>query len=413
MKKKYLLVSILSVFLFSYGNASTFFSGYAGGKASLSLDNTKQVSNPDFPEIINLKLQAFFASQFNFTQNAWSHLEFSIDTDNLVSETIFKKTPAEFQIDELSFVLRAPILSSTNYFSFYLGTYDPIGSDIFLQRYLNSEPIASKITDSWLGMANTILYPHWGVGMADIVRINNLPIAAGAYFYINHENNHGDENYYQPIIDFRFACLFRYITLDFSGGIGAPIISNPGNGYISAIDRINAHFGTTMLIGNRFTTSLFFQGGLYNLEFTETSFTPEDLYLLFEPRFNLGNIKAHLALFSLPQKTVKSLFYVDDSLGMNLNIFTDNLILFSKEYSTGCHFAIGLEDKNLIDIISESINGSMDTAAYTSALDIVVSPYISTYLFSGLLHLQGKIRPLRFTNWKNPISIDIGYKTQF
>ena len=95
--------------------ASTFFSGYAGGKLNFSGNSNSEAFDPD------LQLQAFFASQFNFTENSWAHLEFSVDTEDLLTESIFENTNAAFQLDELSYIIRGNLTNSTNYFSAFMG----------------------------------------------------------------------------------------------------------------------------------------------------------------------------------------------------------------------------------------------------------------------------------------------------
>ena len=214
MKTKH-FISILAAFFLTAGLfAATSFSGYAGGKLNYS-------ANPEYTDEYNpdLKLQAFFAGQFNFSQNMWSHLEFTINTQDLLGESIFHDTDAKFQIDELSIITRGNMYSSANYFSAFMGTYDPIGSDVFLQRYFNIKPIGSKITESYLGLAGSILYPHFGIGISDIIKLYNRPIAFGGYIYINHE----DDDFYVFNSDLRFATVLRYLTLDFAGGIGVPL----------------------------------------------------------------------------------------------------------------------------------------------------------------------------------------------
>ena len=142
MKKKH-IISLAAVIFISTGLfAATSFSGYAGGKLNYAANPEAEEYDPD------LKLQAFFAGQFNFTQNLWSHLEFSINTGDLLSQSIFHETDSKFQIDELSIILRGNMYSCSNYFSAFMGTYDPIGSDVFLQRYFNIKPIGSMITSS-------------------------------------------------------------------------------------------------------------------------------------------------------------------------------------------------------------------------------------------------------------------------
>ena len=156
MKKiRKIALAITAVLLFStniYSQAA--FSGYSGGKLNYSSnEDSGDTYDPD------LSLQAFFQGQFNFSQNMWGHLEFSIDTKDFLSKELFHKTDAWFKIDEISLIFKSKAETNANYFSLFMGTYDPIGSDIFLQRYFGIQPIASKITESWLGLAGSVLYP--------------------------------------------------------------------------------------------------------------------------------------------------------------------------------------------------------------------------------------------------------------
>ena len=122
MKKEFLVSILLLISAASRVFGVTAFTGYAGGK----LNQGANEKSEDYEG--ELKLQAFFAGQFNFNQNIWSHLEFSIDTDNLLTDDVFKKTPAQFRIDELSLTGKMTFTSTVNYLSAFIGMYDPIGS---------------------------------------------------------------------------------------------------------------------------------------------------------------------------------------------------------------------------------------------------------------------------------------------
>ena len=81
MKKiKCLVLSLLLIFSSSSVFSYTFFSGYAGGKI-----NYKAINENFDPD---LTLQAFFAGQFNFTENSWGRMEFSVNTNDLLNFSI-------------------------------------------------------------------------------------------------------------------------------------------------------------------------------------------------------------------------------------------------------------------------------------------------------------------------------------
>lgn len=401
MKKIFLAAVILSFAASLFAEPA--FSGYSGGKLNYA-------SNPESTESYDpdLTLQAFFQGQFNFSQNLWGRLEFSIDTGDFLSKELFHETDASFKIDELSLTLKSRSDSDANYFSIFMGTYDPIGSDVFLQRYFGIQPIASKITESWLGLAGSILYPHFGIGIADVKRLLNAPITLGGYAYFNHEDN----LYYVFNTDFRFACVYRYFTFDLAGGIGIPLSNNnQGQEVIAAIEKVYWHAGTTILFGNNYTQSLFIQAGLFNVPFTKrngTEVSPDDIYLLFEPRFLLDSAHVNLTVFSLPQDTVEQLIFVDDSLGVNLNIFGDTFSIGANRFTLGTNFSLSFTGKTFLDVIKpmELIKGEYN---------ITMTPYVSTNFLSGELHTQVSVKFMKFgtARWYDAFTADIGYTAKF
>ena len=403
-KKSLILLSIISgFFLFNTLSASTFFSGYSGAKLNYSAKSESKEYDPE------LKLQAFCAGQFNFSENLWSHMEISLDTNNLLSKSIFHETESIFQIDELSLIAKGNMMDSTNYFSLFMGTYDPIGSDVFLQRYFSIEKIASKITESYLGLAGSILYPHFGIGVSDIIKFNTIPFATGGYIYVNHE----DEDYYVVNLDARAAAVFRYFTIDLAAGIGAPISDKyNGKDVIVAIDKLYWHAGTTMLLGNNYTQSLFIQAGLSNAAFTakDNNFivTEDNIYLLFEPRWYLHSFHVNTSFYTLPKRTVEKLLHVDDSVGMDLNMYTDSAMIGYNPWTIGGHISFSLIDKNIYDLADFS-------KLIENGYNVNLTPYIQTNFLSGELHLQAKLKIMEMTrtNFGNAFSVDLGYRTTF
>ena len=401
MKKIILLAAILC-FSTSAFFAQAAFSGYSGGKLNYASNEQSEDYDPD------LTLQAFFQGQFHFSQNMWGHLEFSIDTGDFLGKELFHKTDAFFKVDELSLIFKTQFDTNANYFSVFMGTYDPIGSDIFLQRYFGIQPIASKITESWLGLAGSVLYPHFGMGIADVKRFLTHPIAIGGYAYINHEDN----LYYVFNTDLRFACVYRYFSLDFAGGLGIPMSnSNQGQEVIAAIEKLYWHAGTTMLIGNNYTQSLFIQAGLFNVPFTKrsgTTVSPNDLYLLFEPRFLFDSAHVNLTIFSLPQDTVDQLIFVDDTLGANLNIYADSFSLGANRFTFGTNFAFSFTGKTFMDL-------KKPVELIKSDYNITMTPYMSTNFLSGELHTQFSVKFMKFAThkWYDAFTADIGFTAKF
>lgn len=412
--RKLILLIIFVIFLSTVPklSASTFFSGYAGGKLNFGGNPAATKYDPD------LTLQAFFAGQFNFSENIWSHAELSIDTDDFIDTTIFNATTSLLQIDELSFIFRGSFDDGNNYFSAYMGTYDPIGSDVFLQRYFGIDPIGSHITESYLGLAGSILYPHFGFGISDIIKFYEKPIAVGGYLYLNKEKQITDttpgvkneKDIYVLNADFRFASVLRYLTCDLAFGLGAPLATQQNyDDLIVAIDKLYWHFGATMLIGNNYTTSLFIQtgfNGTFQGKHSLTNPSPEKLYILFEPRFLMKNVHLNLSVFSLPKDTVDKLLLVDDCLGVDVNLYNDDLSIGSKTFSLGTHVSLSVKNRTLLDLGKGDFFGD--------GISANVTPYISTDFLSGEMHAQVSVKVMEFTkNFANAISLDLGYRTRF
>ncbi len=405
MNSKKLIFSIILTFstAISALYADMAFSGYAGAKLKYTADPEAADYEP------YLSMQSFFAGQFNFTQNIWSHLEVSLDTKNLISEKIFHETDSIFRLDELSIILRKQGYYAANYFAAFLGTYDPVGSDIFLQRYFGLEPISSKITESWLGNADSILYPHFGAGIADVMKFHDLPVAGGIYAYFNHE----DSKFFVFNTDARFAMTLPLFTFDIAMGIGIPLGDKYKNeNVIVVIDKVYWHAGTTILIGNNYTNSIFMQAGIFNASFTagtdEAVAKSDDIYLIFEPRLFINNFHVNFSFFSLPKNTVKNFAFIDDTFGFDLNMYTNELNINSVIYTVGSHFCVSFKDKYFTKA-AESETYKLDN------MDIVVAPYVSTKIGTGELHAALKLNLMEFTrtNPSKAIAIDVGYRGTF
>ncbi len=408
MNRKHIILLAAVVYISTGLFAATSFSGYAGGKLNYSANPKVDDYDPD------LKLQAFFAGQFNFTPNLWSHLEFSINTGDFLSQSIFHETESLFQIDELSLIGRANLYSCANYFSIFMGTYDPIGSDVFLQRYFNIKPIESKITESYLGLAGSILYPHFGVGIADIIRFYNSPVAFGGYIYLNHEKDIIDDTADSYILntDLRFATVLNYLTFDFACGIGIPIANEyHGEQALLVVEKVYWHAGTTILLGNNYTNSLFVQAGIYNANFNanrESIVSPDDIYLLVEPRLKIKNAHMNITLYSLPEKTVKNLLFVDDTFGLDVNFYGQSSAGASNTVTYGAHISFSFIDKSLTelkDIMNIASNG----------INISITPYFESQFLSGQIHAQATVRLMEFVRQRpgHAFSVDLGYRTKF
>lgn len=388
--------------LFSTGIFATTFTGFTGGMLNyISNDSNLEKYDPD------LTLQAFLQGQFNFSDSVWAHTEFSLDTKDFIDKDFFDATEAAFQINEMSLTYKTQKTADTSYYSFFMGTYDPIGSDIFLRRYFGIQPIASKLTESWLGMKGSIIYPHFGIGVSAVRKFTATPLAVGGYAYINHE----DDSHFVFNADLRLASVTRFLSIDFAGGFGTPVEKNKYEETIASIEKIYWHAGITALIGNNYTQSLFIQTGLNNVPMsrqTSTLFNPECIYLLFEPRFKIQDGHVNLSIYSVPQSTADQLMYVVNPLGVNANIYSDAFTIGSRIFTIGTNFSLSFANKNFMDVID--FKGLLSTDK-----DISITPYLQTNFISGTLNAQTSVKIMKLINkrWFDGITADIGYSTKF
>lgn len=410
MKQKSFLYKSLFLlgltFLPIAANAETFFSGFAGTVADLNFCKRENDSDNSFSPSLNFDL--FFSGQFNLSENIILHTDLSVETSDLLTGQIFKSTDAKFRIDELSIVFRKQFGNITNYLSAFAGTYEPIGSDIFLRRQFGIKPIVSKITNTWQGIKGSVLNSHFGFGGADTIQVSDQPLAFGLYAYVNQEL----DDCYVLNADFRFACVYRYFTFDATAGVGLPLINNSKvNDSLVSIEKIYWRAGANMLIGNSETTSLFIQAGISDIPFSkqDTSFkiNQETTYLLFEPRFNFRTFKTDLTIFNLPKETIRDFIFIEDTLGINLNIYTDNLYLSNHAFTFGVHTTLSFADKTFADL--KYLKSLFDDYS------VIISPYTTFKFITGELNLmmQTRISDIINGHFARAFSVNIGFKTLF
>ena len=385
--------------------AETSFSGYAGVKGDMYSKKDAERFDPV------LVVQSYFAGQLNFFKNLLVRGEFSIETEDIIETGPFTGTSAQFCIDELSATYIKPFLGNTQYFSLFLGTYEPIGSDVFLQRQFGIEPITSLITQSWLGLKGSTAYPFYGTGGSYILHLSKHPIATGAYIYVNKENSQSE---YQLNLDWRFGTVNPWFTLDFAMGVGAPLLSKQGDkDVLLLIDTLYLHTGIDLLLGNKYSNSLFFQAGFSNLQIKAgddaEQMTSNQVYLILEPRIVTKKFQAHITFFSVPNDTVEKLIFVENSLGLNIAIFTENLPVKNQNITFGFHTTWSFKDKDYRDIFDEKLD--LITNFDNSSLKL--SPFIGIPAMSGMLHamIQARLTDLSGNSWQDAFKLSIGYKS--
>lgn len=408
MKKSKIIISMFSL-LFATGlYAQTQFTGIGGGRTNLSFyqDQTKQPS----PE---LTADVFFQGQIGFSDNMWLHADFSLNTTNILKNSLLRSTPSTFQLDEISLTHRAKLDTVSNYLSFYTGSIDPIGSDVFLRRQFGLKNITSRLTNNWFAESGKLLYPNFGAGVSDVLQLST-PHAIGAYFYVNQETSE-KLDYLVLNTDIRYACTLPYFTMDLATGFGAPIKNNyKSEDVIMVIDSIFWHAGLTTLWGSAYTQSLYFQFGVYNAEYSKKtkklSITNNNLYFLLEPRFITKSMNYHFSFWSVPESSTTNMIFLNDTLGMALNVFSDNTEYQSNAVKAGCTVSLSLKGKSFIDIFDF-------TSLFKSQMNIYVTPYAGIKIFRGDLNacLKTNLTGLfsKENKWYEAVTFIAGYKTAF
>lgn len=390
-----------------------FFTGYAGG---LSQFDTAENS-------LAMRFQAFFAGQFNFAPNIIGRLEFSIKTDDLIEENIFKSTSARFKLDELSVLHKKDFPSFSNYLSAFVGTYEPIGSDIFLRRHFGISSIASKVTESWLGLSGSIVCPLFGLGLSEVVQFT-APVALGVYTYVNMDgyapmetDSFGvvkeSEDLYAINFDLRAAWAFQYFTCDLAAGLCVPFEDDnrdTDEDALIVIKRLSMHCGLDMLLGNNSTNfALFIQTGFHRLTFSRNDFDKgENIYLLFEPRIHAGASHFDLTFFNFPQDSADNFLLIDgDRLGCNFAVYTDAFYIGGKAFSLGGHLTAST--------VNDAFSLIDDSDLYDNDdLHVTLSPFITTKVLAGDLRAMLRVRVTDFVHSaaEDAVRLYVCYKTQ-
>lgn len=395
----------LSLVPLATANAAGFFSGYAGARTDI---NFAKDGGASFG--MGLKLNSFFAGQFTITESLIARAEFSLAAHDLMNFGIFKSgVDATFQIDEISLIYRKDFFGGTNYLSGFIGTYEPIGSDIFLRRQFGAQAMASKLTQSWLGLAGSVIYPLFGIGASDVIHFASQPIAAGIYVYVNDEIRSGDDFDFNT--DLRLACAYRYFYFDMAFGINMPVLQNDDAYFY--VNEISGHGGMNMLIGSNYTrTSFFMQAGIYNFTARKGqpfSFPYDSVYLLAEFRARLSPHLFTFAVFNFPQDTASNFIFVRDTLGVNVSWGNGALHLASLPLEVGIHGTLSFAQKKLDDFAEILSFFDNDTP------NLRISPYLSLAIGQGELNAMFQLNVWDFVRGApaKAFAVNVAYRARF
>lgn len=406
MKKTKLAAVLLSVFIaggISFADVN--FSGMAGGTAGV---NGTISDSPSFEVPFN----AFIAAQMNFGSWGIFRANLGLATKNLAGGNLFTGQDATLTMNELSFVFTKSGVKIKNYFSAYLGTYEAVGCDEYLQRQFGIVPYTSLATKNASTLSTGIpLYNNYGTGVAYTMNFAEAPGTFGATVYVNET----ETKIPKLNIDLRTAWTTEFLTLDFAAGIGAPLQNSyAGKNVFLLIDTIYLHGGLSLLLGSRYTHSFLLQGGVQKVEIAKGSLNysfsgTDDLSLLAEARIYSKLIKTRITAYNLPKSILKNMLYLQDPLGVVISLYSDTVPVKNNNMTIGAHLIGTLPNEDFTTVISRS--------AFKDAvpsINVYLTPFVDLPVAGGNLEIMAQIGAIDLINKLHfNYQAKVGYKKAF
>ena len=406
-KKILAVVFCLTCFIYTTF-AFPYFTGTIGIGGKLQPEPKK------FPSIL---MDSYFAGQFDLSQNLLLRTSFSMyTTESILKNNLFRNTEAIFNLDEISLTYRGSFGQLSHLLGVYIGEYDPVGSDVFLQRQFGIPSFSSKLTESICGISRAKIYDMSGIGSSYVVKFPQSALGFNIYY----NKTELEENLLESLnTDVRFASAWNLGAFDLSFGFTMPmkheiiIDSDTTQKVILLIERADMHAGLTAFFGSSNSSSLLFQAGFTKLiidpneENNEKVLSFDDVYVLIEPRFVSKSMCLSISLFNMPESTKENLFYVNNPVGVSVSLYTPWISLSGRKSQFG--LMTTLSSSNSLDtlIIEE------DKSTLKDSLGLNISPYGTMYLGAGKLNFSLNVNALNIKDWdsflKN-ISVIAGYK---
>ncbi len=417
-KQSFLVLLLLLSALPIFALERPFFNGYMGANGDLfSVSNDEDEDN-SFGGL-GFGLQSYFSGQLDFSGIVFVRGEFYFQTGDLNKLGGFLTNPNDyntrFKIQEFSATYHRVGLNLTHFLSIFLGEYESIGSDVFLQRQFGMAPISSKLTTSWHGLNGAAVYPFYGIGASYILHFQK-PFATGVYGYYSL-----DKKAIQ--FDARFACTFANFTFDAALGpkLNMSQTDSAGIAVILVINEMDIHGGFNMLFGNKNQNSLFLQfGGDLNINPSSTGvFSVNTPYFLIEPRFILKQSELDFSVFHFPKTAIYDMTYLESlydttEIGVTgLDVcFSFDKLLFKKQIAVtmGVHLT-GV----LVDIWEINLKSGANFNSENFIPHIMLTPYASLPLMGGTLTSSLNVnfsiseQPIE---WDKFLTFSLGYVMQ-
>lgn len=383
--------------------AANFFSGEAGLCASF-VNKSAHKFDPA------LFFNGFFAGQFSLTNSLSFRTDLSLRTSDVFTNGLTKDAESVFRINEISAEYIKSFAGATHALTFFKGSSESVGTQHFIRRRLGTENYSSFLTENYLGLNAPNAYDIHGNGGSYSLTLKSIPVSAGLCVSKNSDvPGEAELN-----ADFRLACAFRYLTMDFIAGAGAPIYTknDAGEDVFLLIDTLYIHSGLDMLIGNSHTPlALYVLGGFDYLPVKKNDKTadlkPKDIFMLVEPRISIGKAKIHLSAYNIPAAKLTNFIFIEESLGANIRIFSDCLYTKNYDYSAGLNASAGLTGKYFDDL------KSLESEDIKDNLSVTVSPFTEIQANKGILRIMLQANVIKLKDEKpDAVKLHIGYKKE-
>ena len=424
---KKIIFILINILLLSYTVFSTpYFNGNMG------IGGRFQPVPEKFP---NLLMDAYFAGQFDLSPSVMLRTSLSMfTTESILKESIFQNTAARFNLDEISLTYRGSVGSVSHFLGVYIGEYDPVGSDIYLQRQFGIPSFASRLTQTICGISKAKIYDMTGIGGTYNIKFpQNLSLGLNIYYNkakdwtsFSTENIKEDNSFVESLnTDLRFAGAGRAVAFDLSVGLTMPmkkeITFEDGDTQkvILLIERADMHAGFTAFFGSSNSSSLLFQAGFTkliidpNVAKKEQVLSFNDVYILIEPRFVSRSLCLSLALFNMPNSTKENLFYIEDPVGINVSLYTPWLSLKGNKSQFG--LMTTMSSSEALDNIIKPQEGQTNIDVIKENLRLFLSPYGIVHLGAGKLNFSLNVNAFDIKDWNSfldNVSVIAGYKVQ-
>ncbi len=408
-----LLIVSVSLSLF----AAPYFNGSAGGGLRLLTQDGDTEGS--------LLADGYFSGQFDLSPAFFVRAGFSIyTTESLFTQPFFQNKEASFSLDEFSITYKNFLGSVSQYIGFYIGEYDTIGSDLFLQRQFGIDPFNSKLTETICGVNKSQIYDNSGIGGTYYIQIpGNLAFAIYAYYNtsLTASTSSSSSSTRQESLntDLRFAGAWPSVALDMSLGFTMPMeysITNTSGSeedVILLIRRADMHMGLTAFFGSTNSSSLLFQTGINQLIIDpstledQAAISMDNLFILVEPRFVTKYLCFAFTLYNMPLDDLSDLFYITNPTGVCVNFYSPWVLIKGNR----CQFGMiaGVSCTETLDTVI------LDTSTFAENLELEITPYGITKFGKGTLNYSLSIECLTINSWETFLqntSIVIGYKSE-